>query len=627
MAELGLLVASGAILVGAAVGAAYLTPRGAVAYLLAVGLLAQAMLVTTIGVAGILLQTLAPGVLLGLALAWPIAILLVSRRVGPPARWRERARDGLEAARDAVAHPVVLVAAALIAGTLVWRAFLVLRLPLVDYDGWSYHMVFLDVWLQHDAITLVPHRPWTAGYPAVAELMATWLAAFPGTDALVGYGSVAPIPLAIVGTIGLARFVGADRRWAVLAGLLLGMTPAMVAAAGSSYVDAASLAAVLATWWLGLRVLRGERDRSVALPLGVAGGLSLGIKGTNLLLCAPVLAAAGVVLLVDAARRRRRREGWGSVLGSLVLLVVPVAVLGMSWYLKNAVVYGNPLYPFAIGPFEGAKTTEIMDWAPPALERYGRLEQVVLSWLADWRIDHYQYNVRPGGLGRALPLILLLGAIGFVLLLRRRFLLAIVLVVVPAAATLALAPNPWYARYTMFIPALALTGVAVVLSRMRPRPAAVLGGVLVALAAISLVFANIHPNIDLRPVRPRDASATGYLGYLLLADDARRLAVGRRATCAGFDVIPDGERVVPGGFNLLHGVAGPRFQRILTDPLPEVNDPAALVAALRERDASWLVTNEGWAVDRLAEASPDSFIDHGTTCGTARIWELRATSP
>jgi hypothetical protein len=51
------------------------------------------------------------------------------------------------------------------------------------------------------------------------------------------------------------------------------------------------------------------------------------------------------------------------------------------------------------------------------------------------------------------------------------------------------------------------------------------------------------------------------------------------------------------------------------------------VAALRERDASWLVTNEGWAVDRLAEASPDSFIDHGTTCGTARIWELRATSP
>ena len=46
---------------------------------------------------------------------------------------------------------------------LAWRTLLALRLPVVDYDGFSYHLVFVDVWLQHDALRLVPHRIWVGG--------------------------------------------------------------------------------------------------------------------------------------------------------------------------------------------------------------------------------------------------------------------------------------------------------------------------------------------------------------------------------------------------------------------------------------------------------------------------------
>src|SRR5207342_2158980 len=97
-------------------------------------------------------------------------------------------------------------------GTLVWRAILAVRLPVVDYDGWSYNLVFVDVWLQNDALSLVPLRPWTSGYPAALEMLTTWLAAFTHSDALTGFSSLVPIPVGILATMGLARSIGSDRR-------------------------------------------------------------------------------------------------------------------------------------------------------------------------------------------------------------------------------------------------------------------------------------------------------------------------------------------------------------------------------------------------------------------------------
>ncbi|TMC61233.1 MAG: hypothetical protein E6J17_08770, partial [Chloroflexi bacterium] len=92
--------------------------------------------------------------------------------------------------RAALVDPAVAIAALLVVATLAWRTLLALRLPVVDYDGWSYHLVFADVWLQHNALVLVPQRPWTAGYPADAELLTTWLMAFTRSDALAGFTSL-----------------------------------------------------------------------------------------------------------------------------------------------------------------------------------------------------------------------------------------------------------------------------------------------------------------------------------------------------------------------------------------------------------------------------------------------------
>jgi 4-amino-4-deoxy-L-arabinose transferase-like glycosyltransferase len=626
---LALTAATSAILIAAIIFASLLPPRGVIAALVAVGLIAASLVITTLGIAGLAIRDLSGSVLVALSVGWLAVAIALGWRAGMSlGSVGTRVRGALATTVDAMREPAVAISGMLIGATLVWRFLLAARLPIVDYDGWSYHLVFVDVWLQHNALTLVPQRPWTAGYPADSELIATWFAAFTRTDALTGYSSLAPIPLAMAATAGLARSFGTGRRFALLAGFLFGMTPAVIALAGTTYVDNLSVAAVAAAWWLGLRIVRGERAWSTALLLGIAAGLAIGTKGTNVVLAGPAtVAAIGVLVLSPPGARAAsfRRAGV-----YLLAVGVPVVALGAVWYLKNLAVYGNPLYPFAVGPFSGPTTLSEFTFTPPQLEGLGLPAQLLSSWIADWRLDQYVYNIRPGGLGRAWPLILVMALAGVALLIRQRAWAPLVLVVLPAVLTLATMPMPWYARLTLYVPAVAIPLAVVALEALGRlagpgRVAASVGAIiLVGVAALSLAFANIRPNIDVRDAIANHRQPVGraYLAYVLEPSDARRDEVSLRADCAGFRVIPRGARVAPTGFNLLHGIAGPEFDRILTDPIPVLADASALIDAMHARGAGWLVTDDGGPLDALAASRPDAFEPQGRTCLTARVWRL-----
>jgi 4-amino-4-deoxy-L-arabinose transferase-like glycosyltransferase len=588
------------------------------------------MIVSTVAISGLILHSLQPPMLFTGALVWLAFAIAMAGRAWRAARdarrWERRIDDGAAMIRSILLFPPVAIAVLLVVGSFIWRVFLVTRLPVVDYDGWSYHLVFVDVWLQHDAIVAVPQRPWTAGYPAVGELLMTWLAAFTRSDAPTGLVSVLLMPVSAVATVGLGRGFGAERRWAILAGLLFAMVPSLVALAGTTYVDTTSVASVIATWWIGLRVLQGERDRSAALLLGVAGGLALGTKGTNLLLVSPMLAVAFLLFVRDTLRRPRSEDQRSPLVAPLTAFGLPILLVGASWYLKNLLVHGNPVYPIAVGPFPGPISVASQSWAPAALEGFSRFEQIARSWVADWGIQRYAYEAQPGGFGRAWLAIIPLATIGLVLLVRRQNIVALLAIVTPVVVGLLIAPNQWQARYTLAVPALGLVFASVALTRMRPRMAMVVGLVLVGLAAVSLTFANVRPNVSLQPEAP-GGSVKGYVSLLLDGDPARRSNIGLRADCAGFDVIPPGDRVAPGGFNLLHAVAGPDLQRILTDPIDPVSGSDQLVAAMREQRATWIVTRPGLPLDTLAASTPD-LLGYGETCGRGRLWRLApATGP
>src|SRR6185369_1119476 len=75
-----LLVASGGILVASTVAAAHLRPRGALAFLLALGLIAWASVELIVGVAGLVLRNLSPVALLASTFAYLAVVLLAARR-------------------------------------------------------------------------------------------------------------------------------------------------------------------------------------------------------------------------------------------------------------------------------------------------------------------------------------------------------------------------------------------------------------------------------------------------------------------------------------------------------------------------------------------------------------------
>ena len=496
-----------------------------------------------------------------------------------------------------------------------------LRLPMVDYDGWSYHLVTVDVWLQANELVRVPQRIWTDGNPSNGEVLTTWLMAFERRDALAGFTSILPIPVAIVATAGLARRFGASRRSALLCCLIFGMTPAMIALAGTSYVDASSVAAVLASWYLGLRWLAGDRDWPTTLLLASAAGIAAGTKFTGFLLVGPMLVAVGLVILAGGVRAWRGAGAVRPWLVRLAVLVGPVVVFGGIWYLKNLFIHGNPLYPVIVGPLPGAITLAGMTIDVPALDRLDPLLRVPASWAADWGITRYNYNERPGGFGRAWLAVIPFAIAGLYLLARDRRWLPIGLVLVPAAITLVTMPENWYARLTLFVPGLALALTAVALDTLRSRPRVLIAGSLLLLAALSLVIANVRPNVDIRAADGRRVSPLAYIAFVLQPSAEERQMVGLMRACIGFRQVPPGDRVVPGGFNLLHGVVGPDLDRILTDPLPPVSDVELLIAALDDRDAQWMVTNDVGAIPDLAASAPDRLKVRGDICRGARLWE------
>jgi dolichyl-phosphate-mannose-protein mannosyltransferase len=621
-----LLIASGGVLAASVVVATRLRPRGVLAFLLAIGLIAWASVEVIVGVAGLALRNLSPATLLTVALAYLALVLLWTRRhpASPPLRQRWRASGSV--IREAVTWPPAAVATVLVAASLAWRVVLAVRLPVVDIAGWQYHLVTVDVWLQSNQIERVSQNAWTDGWPAGGELLTTWLAAFTRTHAFSGFTGLLPIPLGIVAVAGLARAFGADRRPALLAGLLFGMTPALVALAGTSYVDPATTAAVIAAWWLGLRLFR-ERDRATAVLFGTAAGLAIATKDTSLFLVLPIL--GGVLVAVGresiagdhpGARWRWLRSPAAQRLG---LAFLAFMVFGGLWYVKDLLIHGNPIYPIGLGPLPGLPRDVFFENVPPKLEGLTWIEQVFRSWTADWHLTQYLYNVRPGGFGRAWLAIVPLAVAGTALLWRSRRWAALSLVVAAAVVGYVVLPSAWYARYTLFLPALALALAAVALGRLGARPASLAGYLLVGLAAISLAAANLAPNIAIPLPHGRLARATGYVAFVLTAPNSQRAKVDLARDCRPFDALPAGDTVaVTRAYSIPHAAVGQGLERILAQPVDDPTSDAELLASMEARAAQWLVTNRDDEANVIALADPSHFVAHGAVCNRGVLWQF-----
>ena len=118
--------------------------------------------------------------------------------------------------------------------------------------------------------------------------------------------------------------------------------PIYFAQVDTMMTDLISAAAIVTAVAL-LVLARRTTDRAAALVglAGIALGLGIGSKYTALL-PGLVVGLAAIFLL------RRSRTWWWLVPG--------VLVLAAPWYLRNIITTGNPLFPKAIGPIDGASS-------------------------------------------------------------------------------------------------------------------------------------------------------------------------------------------------------------------------------------------------------------------------------
>jgi len=206
---------------------------------------------------------------------------------------------------------------------------------IMDWDTLAYHLAVPKQWLAAGQIQTIPtiHQSF---FPFTVDNLYIWGLQWGGQQGAKAF-QLAYMLLGALAIFGLARQRYGDRAgwWAALA---FATMPVVVLEAGSAYIDTAhglyaGLGIVFAAWWFA------EQERKQMLWLAaIMLGFAAGSKYTGL----QTLFAVGFVLVAAGAATRQASAG----LKAGVLVGIVAMAIASPWYIKNAVVAGNPVYPF-----------------------------------------------------------------------------------------------------------------------------------------------------------------------------------------------------------------------------------------------------------------------------------------
>lgn len=558
----------------------------------AFGVVASAGVATVVLVSG-LAGLLRPSVVVALAAGWAVAAGLAARR-----RSRNAQAIGWSAELAVARHrPWAALLVALAGVALAWQAMVALILPPFAFDGLTYHLTTAATWVQRGNVAPTPLSLCCAYYAATPELLIVVPALLQGSDSLVGAVQIPFVILGAAATAGIARAVGLSRSASAAAGALFAVTPAVLAQAPTNYVDVMLAAWVLAALHAVTRYAQTGEARQLLLA-GMAAGLVFGTKGIGLIWAVMLFVTAAGAAIVAVRRGHAQARSAGLALGAAAAAGV---ALGSWWFVRNAAMTGNPLYPFAVrllnwtifaGPIEVDETLTV----PPAGVGASWLVAVARSWASDldfWNQGTYDYQQRLGGLG---PLWAWLGtpllAAMIAVLVRRRS-----VALLPVAAVLlvfVVQPYAWWARFTLPFAAIGAIAIALAASESPWRWAR--AGV--QISAIGLALAGVV--LSTHAVDPAAGAeklpASQVIG--LIGTPREKRSIGRlfHREYAFLEWVPDDATVVidlhAEPVRFVSPLFGPRFTRQVL-PYDGGQVPGN----------AWIVTSEGRPLDRLAHST------------------------
>jgi hypothetical protein len=252
--------------------------------------------------------------------------------------------------------PVALVMSALAGGTLVLSAAISMYHPPTGFDELGYHApLAVFFWRDGTLAAFMSRFPggWPLAQPGSAEL---WFGLFRviGGEPLTVLGQ---LPFALLGAAGVAAFgrrLGLSAKAALLASLAYLLVPIVAIQVGRIADDVVGAALVI-----GAAALAAAPRRDWTVARVAVIGVTLGVMMATKLALLPAAFAIGLVVLWTVARRdplatdgttgsisdtsRSRLLTRGLPLAAALCLVAVA-----PWWLRNLVLFANPLYPSSI---------------------------------------------------------------------------------------------------------------------------------------------------------------------------------------------------------------------------------------------------------------------------------------
>lgn len=246
-------------------------------------------------------------------------------------------------------QPALLIATVLLVLFVgaVWtaRTVITVRRGIYDPDSLGYHLPFSAIFAQTGHASPIGYRYPSAPiqfFPGNDELLSALAQVLTHSFVFAAVKNLLFAGLLLVAAHALGKRFNAGLLAVSGTAIVLGLPSVAFSQAGEAMNDTLPLLALLG----GLAVLAHARDRPAPYVLAFAcAGMAYGSKYSAVLPAAALGVFALRLLRARATTNRLRTMGVG-VLASLAV--------GGSWYLRNAISYGNPVPParIALGPFQ-----------------------------------------------------------------------------------------------------------------------------------------------------------------------------------------------------------------------------------------------------------------------------------
>jgi len=284
------------------------------------------------------LLALATSLIAAAILVAPEATRSVGRIIALPGKIRQ-------AWRSASTTGKVVVSVSLVIAGL---SFVNALTPAWDYDGLMYHLVGPKLFVEAGKLFPFPDN-WYINGPFTIEMAFSLGMVFRDDvfPKLIHF-SLGTLYV-LTGYLLARRLLKREKAWLVLA-LIMGI-PILPILAGFAYIDLGwSAFEVLAV----LAFLIGDelQENKYLILSGMMSGLAMGSKYLGL----QGFCVLGLLLLLI-----RWRKGWRALLQAGIYFGIPAICIASPWYIKNAVWFGNPVFPFFLGG---------QGWDPARLDLY-----------------------------------------------------------------------------------------------------------------------------------------------------------------------------------------------------------------------------------------------------------------